>query len=153
MNNDIYEGLRNALARGYSLKQAMLGFHNAGYKKEEIEEAAKALHEHPSHPLSHPQKPVQVEQKKPLPQKTPVSTTQIQKPKQQTQTSPQQTQVSPIQKPSQPTQLVSKYGEEQKPKTSKWVIIVIIVLFIILSGLVGSLIFQEQIMGFIDNLF
>lgn len=40
---DILGGLREALTRGGSLKEAMISFYNAGYSKEEIEEAARAL--------------------------------------------------------------------------------------------------------------
>tara|TARA_Y100000310_G_C20654442_1_gene801248 strand:+ start:315 stop:782 length:468 start_codon:yes stop_codon:yes gene_type:complete len=41
MNKDILEGLKVAVARGESLKQAMQSFYNAGYERKEIEEAAK----------------------------------------------------------------------------------------------------------------
>jgi len=43
VNEEIFEGLKLALSKGESLKQAMMSFYNAGYKKEEIEEAARAL--------------------------------------------------------------------------------------------------------------
>ncbi len=43
VNEEILGGLKLALSKGESLKQAMMSFYNAGYKKEEIEEAAKAL--------------------------------------------------------------------------------------------------------------
>jgi len=40
-NQEILGGLRHSLNRGESLEKAMLSFYNAGYKKEEIEEAAR----------------------------------------------------------------------------------------------------------------
>ena len=43
MNEEIFGGLRSATNRGETLEQAMLTFYNAGYKREEIEEAAKAF--------------------------------------------------------------------------------------------------------------
>lgn len=43
IREDIIGGLKSALTRGYSLKDAMVSFYNAGYKKEEIEEAARRL--------------------------------------------------------------------------------------------------------------
>ena len=43
VNDDILGGLKSALSRGYSLKDAMFSFYNAGYKKEEIEDAARAV--------------------------------------------------------------------------------------------------------------
>jgi len=43
MREDILGGLRLALIRGETLKKAMMTFYNAGYKKNDIEEAAAAL--------------------------------------------------------------------------------------------------------------
>lgn len=40
---DIIGGLKSALIRGYSLKDAMISFYNAGYKKEDIEDAARKI--------------------------------------------------------------------------------------------------------------
>lgn len=40
-NQEILGGLRAAFKRGESLEKIMISFYNAGYKKEEIEEAAK----------------------------------------------------------------------------------------------------------------
>ncbi len=48
---DILGGLKSALMRGYTLKDAMISFYNAGYSKEDIEESARTLQyqmvEHP----------------------------------------------------------------------------------------------------------
>jgi len=65
VNEQIVEGLRLALSRGYTLEQAMMSFFNAGYKKEDIEEAARALSTHPEHPLSHPEKEIPEHLKRP----------------------------------------------------------------------------------------
>ena len=43
LNQEILGGLRHAINRGESLEKAMLSFYNAGYRKEEIEEAAKFI--------------------------------------------------------------------------------------------------------------
>lgn len=43
VNQEILGGLRHALNRGESLEKSMFSFYNAGYKKEEIEEAARFL--------------------------------------------------------------------------------------------------------------
>ena len=43
VNEEIFGGLKLALSKGETLKQAMMSFYNAGYKREEIEEAARAL--------------------------------------------------------------------------------------------------------------
>lgn len=55
---DIIGGLKSALERGESLRQAMITFYNAGYKKEEIEEAARALHEQGETFPTTPEKPI-----------------------------------------------------------------------------------------------
>lgn len=43
VKQEILEGLKESVARGETLKSAMMAFYNAGYKKEDIEEAARAL--------------------------------------------------------------------------------------------------------------
>jgi hypothetical protein len=43
ISEEIIGGLKLALSKGESLKQAMMSFYNAGYKKEDIEEAARKL--------------------------------------------------------------------------------------------------------------
>lgn len=43
VREDIIGGLKSALTRGFSLKDAMISFYNAGYTKEDIEEAARKL--------------------------------------------------------------------------------------------------------------
>lgn len=45
VNQEILGGLKSALARGDSLQKAMITFFNAGYKREEIDEAAKMIHQ------------------------------------------------------------------------------------------------------------
>ncbi len=45
VNEAILEALKSALTRGESLKKAMMTLYNAGYKKEEISEAAKSINE------------------------------------------------------------------------------------------------------------
>jgi hypothetical protein len=47
VNEEIFGGLKVAIERGESLKKAMMTFYNAGYKKEEIEEAAQYLSQVP----------------------------------------------------------------------------------------------------------
>jgi len=45
--NEILGGLKLALARGETIKQAMMSFYNAGYKKSDIEAATRLLHSQP----------------------------------------------------------------------------------------------------------
>ena len=71
VREDILGGLRNALARGQPLKQAMMSFYNAGYLKEEIEEAARALHLERTQPQTfQPQFPSSPNQVAPIFQRT-----------------------------------------------------------------------------------
>lgn len=124
------EGLKGALARGESLKQAMISFYNAGYKKEEIEKAARALQ-------------IQ-QQKQPRPPQT-----------QQIQPKPIQKPLKPIKKLSQPKsgsiQRVSGYGQQPKPKKKSPLIILIIFLVMLLGALTSLFLFKEQILEFFDN--
>jgi len=43
VKEELVEGLKTAMIRGDSLQKAMFSFYNAGYKKAEIEEAARLL--------------------------------------------------------------------------------------------------------------
>ena len=43
VKEEIIEGLKYAVARGETLPKAMMSFYNAGYSKEDIEEAARVL--------------------------------------------------------------------------------------------------------------
>lgn len=43
VNQEIYHGIKAAIAKGETLQKAMFSFYNAGYGKSEIEEAARAV--------------------------------------------------------------------------------------------------------------
>ena len=146
MNEEILGGLKAALARGESLKKAMMSFYSAGYKKEDIEAAARALYEQGEQPIqprmAQPakqiQKPIQKIKSK-LQKKQPAK--QIQ---QQTQ------QVRP--KPPKSIQRVSNY-EQTKPKR-KWLLFFMIFFLILLLGiLAGIYFFKQEIMDLFSNLF
>ena len=142
-NKEIVEGLRTALSRGHSLKNAMMSFHNAGYKKEEIEKAARFLHEHPSHQLSPLNKPIPEEFKKPVHEiksKKPIV---------------KEEEKATSQKPSteKEKQIISKYEEKTKPKGKFVTILIIISLFILLSLIVGLVLFRKELSEIISSLF
>jgi hypothetical protein len=64
INETIFNGLIEALARGESLQNAMFSFFNAGYGKQEIEEAAKELFRQTggqAEKMINPKKPLQPE--------------------------------------------------------------------------------------------
>jgi len=116
----ILEGLKYAIARGESLPKAMMSFYNAGYLKQDIEEAARAL------------------QTPQLPQ------TQFAQP---TQKPTKQQAQQPSQMPQAPvvSQKVSAYGE--KPKTMGKALIFILVFFLILllGILVAVFLFRDEL--------
>ncbi len=133
-NYDLIEGIRLALSKGYTLEQAMMSFYNAGYPKEDIEEAARILLYHPSHPLSHPEKPVPEDFKKPA-------------------------KALPPSKPGklleeEEKQKISKYEEPaSKTKNNILIIFLIFLLFLIFGTLAGIIIFKNELINFFANLF
>jgi hypothetical protein len=133
MNEEILGGLKSALERGESMKKAMMTFFNSGYKKEEIEEAARALSEVAE---TKPQVPVVPEKKQVPPPKTPPQTY-----------------------PKQTPQKVSSYGEKipvNQPPNAKGKKIIFI-LFFLLAFLVVLLIliflFKQQLIDFFSRFF
>lgn len=67
INETIFNGLIEALARGDSLQNAMFSFYNAGYGKQEIEEAARELYKQTggqAEKMINPKKPLQEEKPK-----------------------------------------------------------------------------------------
>ncbi|MFH1608342.1 MAG: hypothetical protein ABIA78_04380 [archaeon] len=143
-NHDIIEGLRFALVRGESLKQAMISFYNAGYKKEEIEEAARALQQ------SQVRQPVQQPTPSQKSQVSRIEPTQIQQPQKQI---PQRAiSISQKQIPLKTTQAVSNYGQPEKK--SKLTIIILIFSLLILVGLLVSIfIFRDSILELFNEFF
>jgi len=91
VKEEILEGLKYAVAKGETLPKAMMSFYNAGYSKQDIEEAARVL---------------QIPQ---LPQ-TQQTTQPTQQPSQPQAQQPSQMPQAPV-----VSQRVSAYGE--KPKT------------------------------------
>ena len=145
VNTDILEGLRTATSRGQTLKDAMLSFFNAGYTKQEIEEAARALQ----------LEQVQGKQQSIFQQKTSQIQQQVQ-PQQQKQI--QQQLQQPKQKLfQQPAQKVSNYSSYEQPKPSKAnslvVILLIIVCLILIGALVAIFVYKNQVINFFTNLF
>jgi|ETNmetMinimDraft_2_1059921.scaffolds.fasta_scaffold82106_2 hypothetical protein len=125
MEQILIEGIKQALARGHSLQQAMESFYYAGYPKEEIEKAARAIQGIHINPI--------VEKK---PQK------KILEPKKK---------LSPIQKvsnyPTQPTQLpipqkISNYKRQKTKPGRDWVLILMLAGLFILVGVLLFLLFR-----------
>ena len=151
VNKDILEGLRTALQRGYTLEQAMMSFFNAGYKKEEIEDAARYLHEHSEdtkkiiestpkqeHEVRKLERPLT----EPLKKKSFFSRLFKREAKQKRPKTKQEEK-----------QEVSKYEEKTKPKSKAITILLIIVLIALVSLLVAMVLFRNDLINIFKSLF
>ncbi len=131
VREDILEGLRSAVSRGEPLKQAMITFYNAGYKREEIQEAAQAMQENQLTQGIQPQE-------------------KAQQPVAQTTTGKEPEKTKEV-KEGKTKQRASKYGKKKKPGTA-----LIIVLAIFLALLIGVLslifIFRGQLTDILNKL-
>ena len=164
VREDILGGLRSALNRGESIKQAALSFLNAGYKQEEIDEAARVLEaERVQQPVQQiPTQPGQVQQPQPQPATQVQQSTVVQKVSAYGQaTQPVQPIQPPAQQPQQPIQQpqpvvipqrVSAYDQvPEKPKGKAVVFILVALLLILLGILTAVFFFKEEIMGFFNS--
>jgi hypothetical protein len=141
VNHEIVEGLRLALSRGYTLERAMMSFYNAGYKKEEIEEAARALYSHPSQPLSHPHKETPEELKKPIGEVKPATTISE--------------AVDKTEKIED--KKIGKVSTYEEPKTKKRgpliTILLVLLLLILVGGLIGIILYKDFLISYFNTLF
>ena len=143
VNHEIVEGLRLALSRGYSLENAMMSFYNAGYMKNDIEEAARELYKHPSISLSHPEKKTPEELKKPVETFKALPASDI-----------SQAVTKTEKREEKKIGVVSTYEDHPKSKKSKLIIILLIILLILLGiGIVGFILFRDTLISFFSNLF
>ena len=176
---DILEGLKLAMARGDSLQKAMMSFYNAGYKKEDIEEAARALQmrqtnqfnhtaQHTQHsakqqkksllsglnPLKRAVNGMPLDRNPPLKQaggiKKPLSQINTLKPR-GVQPANNSKSFKPL-KHVIPPQNVSSYGENTiKPQRDIIAIALALILLTLLGVLVGVFFYKEEIMGFVNK--
>ena len=154
-NEEILGGLKSAIDRGESLQKAMMTFYNAGYKKEEIEEAARFLNEHPieqpqlsaSAPSAKPKFGLFSKKQKPIPS-APISVPQA--PIEPVH--PVQQIVSNYGAPQQPQQIQPVSGYEKKEPKDKIMVVILITLLVLLLGLLASIfIFKQEIVNFFAN--
>ncbi len=147
---DIIGGLKVALSKGETLEEAMQSFYNSGYKKEEIEEAARVLQSG-----GFQQQLANTIEAKPI-----VKALQLQPPIQQ----PIIQQNSPVQQPilpPQPTfsaqqqiiapkQNVSAYESKKRPDVVT--VLLILILLILLGILVSVFLFKDQLVEFLNKI-
>ena len=124
VNEEIIEGLKLAVSKGESLQSAMMSFYNAGYLKQEIEEAANAM-QHP-----------QVNQ----------IITQTQ------QTQPVQQPQQPIQVPVSQIQRVSGYDKKPKSSGIGLTVILIFALVVLFGILVAIFLFKDEISSLLNSI-
>jgi hypothetical protein len=143
VKEEIIEGLRIAVSKGESLEKAMTSFYNAGYKKEEIEEAAAAMVQIQSfdQPISQPN-PLQ--QKDTVPQPT-----QPIKPQPASSLSKPLTQ-SP---PKAMSGKVSDYEKKPGGKGMIITIVLVVLLLLLLAILAGVILFKTELSNFFNNFF
>lgn len=166
---DIFGGLKLALTKGETLKQAMISFYNAGYNKAEIEEAAKAVKQ--GFQTVMPQQPEKVA---PTPKTSPALIKPVQrvssygKPTHMPDRSYHKIkkgistaikELERIEMPKKvvvqkPVQQVSGYSQNVAQTKDKVVFGLLIFALIVLLGAVASVfIFRAEIISFLDGLF
>ena len=126
VRQDILAGLKNAVERGYSIDVAVSSFTNAGYKAEEVQEAAALISS--SIPAVQPKSAVQAPAELISPQLKTAATLAQQ---------PQQLPQMPAQQPMQMQQILAK----ERPKGSGKRMALIVMLAIIFLLLAGFLLF------------
>ena len=125
VNEEILGGLKSSVAKGESLRKAMISFYNAGYKKEEIEEAARALKSAPPAAIHTPQVP-------------PVQ--------------PQLVQAKPILQQPMAVQRVSAYAQKPEINGKGLTITLIIILFLLLSALIAVFILKDSLIELFNKI-
>lgn len=175
VKEEIIGGLRIAVSKGHNLEDAMQTFYNAGYKKEDIEAAAR---EFKSEQISLTQN--QSAQQNLIPSKPPLSPVkkpiEIKKPQPTTHAKvvfpPKNQLIPPKKAPSsfkpqtqqqRPTQFqapktpptVSNYSQTQQPQQKKgidvWTVVLIIILALLLGVLASTFFFKQTIIEFLNK--
>lgn len=145
----ILEGLKQALSRGEPLKRAMVSFYNAGYKKEEIEEAANSLQ------MPSVEQSLQTEQqtKEQFQEKSDGEINNIASMGEiRTKSPAQMRSYQPVQTQRTSIQRVSNY--ENGSSTEKIVIIVLIFFLIVLVGMLATIFFfKQELVDFFNKMF
>jgi hypothetical protein len=148
VNMDLVGGLRSALERGESLKQGMMSLFNSGYKREEIEEAARNLDALPAVRTFQQVKSAPVN---PLPQTPSVpEKKEIKVEEKKQKLPPVKIQPYPQLQVAPQVQKVSYYAA---PPSDKAVITILtVVLVFLLSVLVTIFVFKNELINFFSNL-
>ena len=155
VNEAILGALKSALSRGEPLKKAMMTVYNAGYKKEEISEAARVVNESSlTNPISQTQQPQKKQSLKPSTQILTPKSKQSKQPAKQSTQSPQQSSKQTQEKlPTLKTpQKVSGYGHS-KPKGKAKIVVLGFLLLFLIGALATVFLFKEELLTFFNSLF
>jgi len=125
VKEEIVEGLRLAVSKREPLEKAMASFYNAGYSKEDIEEAARIL---------------QAPQFQQFPSFSP----------QQSNFRPL---AQPSMQGSGVVQRVSEYGKKPSKKGAIITMILFALLILLFGILAAVILFKDEVSGFFNNLF
>lgn len=130
VKEEILAGLKVAISKGEPLNRAMMTFYNAGYKKQDIEEAARMLQ---------------------APQLTQFSTQPVQ------QQPPSQPIVMTQNQQNMQTpgriQRISSYEEKPSKLSTVMVFFLIFLLLCLLGALIGIFLFKDELSQLLNNLF
>ncbi|HKL23558.1 MAG TPA: hypothetical protein VJ895_02290 [Candidatus Nanoarchaeia archaeon] len=167
-NREILGGLRAAIARGSSLKDAMMSFYQSGYDKTEIEQAARVYVELQKSPEEivkkeeGKEKPKEKKEKKKEEKKKEVVAKPLkkeekkeEKPKEKKKEKPSENE-SKKKEPPKVVQRVSNYDLEKKPKPPKGkavTIILILLLLFLLGALAAVFLFKDELVRFFNSFF
>ncbi len=127
---ELVEGIRYAVKKGDSLKDAMMSFFNAGYPKEEIEDAARIIQAEQNGYASEANV---ITQEKPLEQATKIESKPLESEKKETEDSSLEEYI-----PSAPTvnQKVSDYSSEKiKMKSNRKFLLIFLFAMLAVLGI------------------
>jgi len=157
VNEEILGGLKLAVSKGESIKKAMMTFFNAGYKKQEIEEAAKAL-QTPSIekeiPKEKPMSPIKSMIKKPIIKRKPVQRISAYG------ESPEIKKIFPVEKKEIPKEKpiqkkspkkISSYEKGVSPKGKIIIILLIFSLLFLVGALIAVFLFKQELIDFFNK--
>ena len=149
--NDLLEGLKIAISRGNSMQEAMQSFYNAGYKKEDVEQAARYFQG------MNPQVGIQ-QQTQSTPQNTNIQPAPQNPPQQSAPSQPRQVvsnyssdNPQQIQAPKQSIQTVSNYSQKSENPQNTLIIILVILLVILGTAIAGIFFFKDAIVQYLNG--
>lgn len=127
VNQEIVGGIEIAVNRGYSIDDAMISFYNAGYDRNDIEEAARYVKSKKEEPIEGKEEESEVKNKKPIKKKK--EKIKKEKPK------------------------VKQNVSEYKSHKGRNIIIAIIITLVVIAGglLIGFLLFREEIIKIMES--